>query len=232
VRSAAILLMLLSVPAAAQELPPASPGQSGRFLTLDYAAGGLFLLPTADGTTQTVIFAPGEAIQSVVVSDPAAYAVGVSGSGDSMTVAPNGASGLAILSVRTNRRSYDFELIPGQASTAPKVVRFSYAAGAVRTGAASAPGAMPEGVSYRQSGDRSVRPATISDDGERTYITWEEDQAMPAVFAIGPSGKEEMVEGYVRGGIFTIDRVYGQLVFRIDQDEARARRLTAKQKRR
>ena len=87
---------------------------------------------------------------------------------------------------------------------------------------------LAEGAAYRQAGDRSVRPASIGDDGAKTYIVWDEDQAMPAVFAIGPSGKEEMVEGYMRGGIFTIDRVYRELVFRIDGDVAKAKRITAR----
>jgi type IV secretion system protein VirB9 len=115
-------------------------------------------------------------------------------------------------------------LIPAQAADAPAVVRFSY--DAARPAAdLPAPGPQPEGISYQLSGDKSLRPATISDDGAKTYITWDEEQAMPAVFAIGPSGKEEMVEGYMRRGVFTIDRVYAQLVFRIDQETAKAKRV-------
>ncbi|OYW83702.1 MAG: conjugal transfer protein TrbG, partial [Sphingobium sp. 32-64-5] len=78
---------------------------------------------------------------------------------------------------------------------------------------------------YRMSGDTSVRPFSISDDGVRTFIAFGEDQAIPAVFAIGPSGKEEMVDGYIRGGVYTLDRVYNDLVFRIDEDAAKARRV-------
>ena len=51
---------------------------------------------------------------------------------------------------------------------------------------------------------------------------------MPATFAFGPTGEEQMVEGYMRGGVFTIDRVYEQLIFRIDKDAARARRRERK----
>ena len=45
------------------------------------------------------------------------------------------------------------------------------------------------------------------------------------MFGIGVNGEEEVVDGYMRGDVFTIDRVYGQLVFRIDKKRARARRL-------
>jgi type IV secretion system protein VirB9 len=42
------------------------------------------------------------------------------------------------------------------------------------------------------------------------------------VFGIGFNGEEEVVDGYMRDGVFTIDRVYGELVFRIDKKRARA----------
>lgn len=56
------------------------------------------------------------------------------------------------------------------------------------------------------------------------YLEWAEDQALPAVFAVNAQGEEEMVDGYMRQGIFTIDRVHNRLVFRIDKKRARAER--------
>ena len=60
--------------------------------------------------------------------------------------------------------------------------------------------------------------------GNKTYIEWGRDQAMPATFALGPTGSEQMVDGYMRGGIYTIDRVYETLIFRIDKKHAKAQR--------
>jgi type IV secretion system protein VirB9 len=90
------------------------------------------------------------------------------------------------------------------------------------SGAAS--GAGPAMTTYRLSGDRALRPIRIGDDGVHTYIEWAEDQPMPAVFAIDARGQEEMVDGYVRGSLYTIDRVNARLVFRIDKTRAEARR--------
>lgn len=81
----------------------------------------------------------------------------------------------------------------------------------------------PEG-GWRIRGDRSIRPARIHDDGVRTYLEWRPDQSLPAVFAIGPTGAEEVVDGYMRAGVFVIDRVHSRLVFRIDRDRAVASR--------
>lgn len=77
---------------------------------------------------------------------------------------------------------------------------------------------------YRLSGDRALRPVRITDDGVHMYLEWSPEQDLPAVFSVGTLG-EGMVEGYMRGGIFIIDRVYGELVFRIDKKWARARRV-------
>lgn len=78
---------------------------------------------------------------------------------------------------------------------------------------------------YRVSGERALRPEQISDDGDKTYLVWGADQALPAVFAINAFGGEEIVDGYMRDGVFTIDRVYTRLVFRIDRKVAKADRL-------
>lgn len=94
---------------------------------------------------------------------------------------------------------------------------------------ASAPAATPA-ASYRLSGDNSLRPVQIGDDGVHMYIQWSADQALPAVFAVNPQGGEEMVDGYMREGVFTVDRVYPELIFRIDKKSAKAVRTMAKRK--
>lgn len=81
-------------------------------------------------------------------------------------------------------------------------------------------------TTYRLKGERALRPVRIGDDGERTYLEWSEEQALPAVFAINAFGEEEMADGYMRDGIYIIDRVYEKLVFRIGRNTARAFRNT------
>ena len=99
---------------------------------------------------------------------------------------------------------------------------------AMQHGSPEATYANPEGKQwqYRVTGERALRPEQMSDDGEKTYLVWHPDHALPAVFAINDFGGEEIVDGYMRNGIFTIDRVYSRLVFRIDRKVAKASRLT------
>ncbi len=81
---------------------------------------------------------------------------------------------------------------------------------------------------YKLSGEKTLRPVRIADDGARTYIEWDPDQALPAVFAVNAQGGEEMVDGYMRAGIYTIDRVIPVLIFRIDKKWAKAVRFGPK----
>jgi type IV secretory pathway VirB9-like protein len=81
-------------------------------------------------------------------------------------------------------------------------------------------------AAYRLSGEKSLRPVRIGDDGTHMYLEWDEEQALPAVFALNALGEEEMVDGYMRSGVFTIDRVHRDLVFRIGKKRAQAKRVS------
>jgi len=212
-----------------QALPVlAAPGDDPRILSLAYSQGGLIHIATSPETVQTVLFAPGEKIQSVIISDPGAYQVTVAGSGDSLTLKANGPSALAIVNVRTDQRSYELELVPGGSTNVASVIRFNYALPARAFARPPAASAQMRGFVWRMSGSRALLPVAIRDDGTRVFIEWAKDQAMPAVFAVGAGGTEQMVDGYVRGGVFTIDRVHPELIFRIDKEKASAVRLPRK----
>ena len=94
--------------------------------------------------------------------------------------------------------------------------------------AASPMSAEASGPSYRLSGDKSIMPLSVTADGGKTYVRWEQSQAMPAVFTIEQGRSEEAATGYMRGGSFVIDGVPETLVFRIDGYLARAKRVRRK----
>lgn len=214
-------LVLLAAPAGAQELAAIDP----RIATLPIDQAGMLQIRTAGDVTQTLLFRPGERIASVILSDPSAYQVLVAGAGDSLALRATGPSSFGVMTVRTNLRSYEFELLAGGVSSAPAVVRLMERPASSRPRSPAPAVGTAERFTYRVSGSKALRPTAISDDGAKTYIEWAHDQAMPATFALGPTGDEQMVDGYVRDGIYTIDRVYKTLIFRIDKDRAAATRL-------
>lgn len=200
-----------------------------RVVTQPYAEGEVVPLRSAAGGFLSIVFAPGERVTNVEIGDPEAVDVSLSGNTDSLLLRTLRAPADPRISVRTDLRSYTFALSAGAPAAATYLLRFSYGPAQTELAAASSPPlAQPPApaVPYRLTGTRELRPASVSDDGVHTYLTWAPDQALPAVFAINTLGDEEIVDGYMRDDVFTIDRVYAELVFRIGRKTAKARRGT------
>lgn len=220
------LLLLGSSAATAQELP----ALDARIISIPVRETGLIHLGTAPEVTQTILFAQGERIASVVLSDPSAFYLNVAGTGDSLALRAGGPSAHGVMTVKTDARTYDFELVAGDVRLAPPVVRLTRYQEYKLPQQISQASSAASNSSYRLSGSKVLRPTTISDDGAKTYIEWAGDKTMPATFALGPTGEEQMVDGYMREGKFTIDRVYQTLIFRIDKQQAKAVRMIEKKK--
>lgn len=220
-RRFAAALLLVAAPAAAQVHP--TPGRGDpRIQTVLYDADQVVQLQGTPGFQIDVEFASDEQIENVAVGDSAAWQVTPNRRGDHLFIKPLLSGVTTNLTVVTSARTYLFELAPASGET-PFTVRFRYPA-AETAAAADVTPATVEGR-YRLSGDRALRPSRIADDGTHTYIEWPRDAALPAVYALGPQGQETLVNGGMRDGLFVIDGVAPQLVFRIDQNIARAQRV-------
>ncbi len=172
---------------------------------------------------------PGERIERIAVEDQAALEVRLSSALDSFIVIPRAAGTSTALAVGTDRRNYLLRVRSSADPSAAYLVRFDYGGG---SSVDAAVGSMPPSSelsgaqrwSYRLKGDHTVAPADISDDGIRTVISFAEEQPLPAIFSLGPGGDEQVVNGFMRDGVYVIDRVFAELVFRIDKEKATARR--------
>ncbi|WP_209348253.1 TrbG/VirB9 family P-type conjugative transfer protein [Pontixanthobacter sp. CEM42] len=214
--------VLFTTSLAAQVLPVPS-AENPRIQSIAWSAGQEVILTALPKTGLTVLLEPGEEIRRVSVENESHVDVRVSAEQDSLLIIPQVDDVAARMLVQTNRRNYLFSVQTAFSLSAAYLVKFTFA----ETGANAAyvePEPTGKLWTYRLKGDRVVRPAQISDDGIRTRILFGAEQALPAVFAIGPSGDEEVVNGYMRDGVFVIDRVYSELVFRIDKEKATARR--------
>ena len=219
-----LILPFLAGTANAQT-PPYPSGESPRIQTAYYEPNGSTLITMLPSTLVTVLFQPGETISDVSPNDNEDFRVRVASDRNSLVILPSkGAKGGNLL-VTTPGRSYSFDLRVEESDAAALLVRI------VDENLATQ-GMMPSGADYASSkvwnykmrGDREVRPEKVSDDGSKTRIVYNPGQALPAVFAIGPTGEEEVVNGFMRDGEFVIDRVYEVLIFRIDRNKAKATR--------
>lgn len=200
----------------------ALPGDQ-RIETVNWQAGKTIELRTTPGSTLVIVFAPGERVLSADLSDPAAFEVTLAPAGDSLTVKTLRTSTDPTLKVRSHLRSYSFTIQVGAPEAAMYAVGFTFDQELPAQSAPPSAASPPTGrASYRLSGAQPLKPSRIEDDGVHTYIEWDGDVPLPAVFALSSLGEEEMVDGYMRGGIFTIDRVNPVLVFRIGKKSAKA----------
>ena len=217
------LALCAAAPAAAQVRPTPGAGDP-RIQTIDYDANQVFQIQAAPGYQVTLQFGADEIIENVAVGDSAAWQVSAPRNGGNLYLKPLQPVPTN-MTVVTNVRIYAFDLVPlpGPSPDMAYTVRFNYPSAAGPQQMAEAE-LIVEGR-YRLSGEQSLRPSRISDDGLHTYIEFPRDAAIPAVYAVDERGNESLVNGMMRDDLYVIDSVAPRLVFRIDQHVARATRL-------
>lgn len=187
-------------------------------------------LEAMPGTDLTVLMPRGETVDTVELGDVATWHVSVLPSHDGFVISALRPVAASPLAVRTSRGAYRFSLNATLGGMHPYLVRLEQGGGGALPGAPkvwSPPVIVPPGA-YRLSGDKEVLPSTIRDDGRKVYIQWAASQPLPAVFALDARGREEMIDGYMREGTFTIDHLVEKLVFRLDKARGEARRIARK----
>jgi type IV secretion system protein VirB9 len=124
------------------------------------------------------------------------------------------------MTVITNLRRYTFRLslMSGRAAqrTIPYAVRFLYAAPAMALVEPPPPPAPPvdRNHAYSYRGSSKALPERMFDDGKATYFTFRDDDAFPAIFAVGPDGKEAVVNSYMRDGYVVVDGISSGFILR------------------
>lgn len=214
-----LLLLCISTPLTAQYNSP----EDNRFQTLAFQTDTVYSLNIEPGYQTAIIFAASEEVQSIALGDNNAWQVNPSGRGDMVFIRAGTGALATNMTIITDARIYVFDLTAGSGAHS-YIVRFDYPALETESKFVS-----PEETSgikglYRLSGTRALYPTGMEDDGTKTYINWPPSVMMPAVFAKDATGKEQVVDGQMRGGIFVIDRVYPKIIFRLDRKKATARR--------
>lgn len=225
-----IALTFVSVTGAAQGTPAGDP----RLQDIPYVSDQIVTLRGSPGYLLTVELSPDEEVQSIAIGDSGGWQASANRKGDFLFLKPLQAGASTNMTVITNVRTYQFDLIAAS-SPAPDVphrLRFVYPAKdaqALDPASEEQLGPHPT-AEYRIEGHRSIRPVNVREDGKKTYLEWSSDQSLPAVFALAEDGTEMLVDGMMRNDVMVIDRVVPRLVFRVDTRVASASRLPWKHK--
>ena len=231
----ALIALSLAAPIAAQIRP--HPGGGDPHLQLvDYAEGQIVQLTGAPGYQLMIELSPDEQVQSVALGDTASWTVSASKDGNRLFIKPTQVGAATNMTVVTSVRVYNFELqaLGSAPSDMPYTVEFRYPASrAPRTDGqyVDVSGAARRLSRYRISGDRQLRPSSVSDDGQHTYVSWPKDAPIPAVYTVDRGGAEVLVNGMMGvDDVYVVDGVPQYLTFRIDQNVARAQRINSRNK--
>lgn len=231
-RLAALACAMVGLAAAADAQVRPAPGEGNPHLqSVDYHPAEVVELEAAPGYELTVELSPDEQVRNVAVGDSGAWQVSVNHEGDHLFIKPSAAVATN-MTVITTARVYNFELypVPSPMPDTPYHVRFRYpdqpeapAAGEIQYIDVSP---LKRARSrYKVSGDRALRPDSVTNDGAHTYISWSPDKAIPAIYEITQTGQEALPNGAMRDDVYVVDGVPAKLVFRIDRREAEAVRL-------
>lgn len=207
----------------------ATDGADPRIQTVVYDAARTIRLRIAPGFVGTVILPADDVIETLGVGDGSAWQVKAGRRGDQFFVKPGPGAGISNLSVSTSRRRYNFILTPAPESDTEAMIQLTIL---LRAPDAPAPPvrATPDAAGqapaarYRLSGPSRLRPLSITDDGRTTAIEWPATMPFPAILAID-RGREILINARIEGARAVVDRVWGEYVFRLDGDHARAVRV-------
>ena len=209
------------------EVRPQPGAGDPRIQTVTFAPDQVIELDVDVGYQLTLELGPDEHIENVAVGDSSAWQVVADKRGNHLFVKALAAGAATNMVVLTDGRRYAFDLRSGGGGTSAYLVRFVYpdVAPAPEMALDGTSDADPVRVRYMMSGTRLLRPSAIAEDGVHTFLTFPANQPLPAIFGVDRLGRETLVNGAMRDGQYVIDGIEHVLIFRLDNQEARARRV-------
>lgn len=215
-----LAVLAAATPAFAQ-VQPVPDRNDPRIGWLRYGPAETARLNVPVGNDATIILPPGETVTAINPPAPVDWQLDVRSNGQMVVTRPVRPGPDVAITFSTPVRSYRFVLSTTPSNPASLVVNVL---GPVRSAPATSPAANVPTTEWELKGNKELKPSAIYDDGMKTYIEWPPAAAIPAVLAVDGLGREEMVNGYMRGSVFVLDRVFDRLLFRIDSARAEARR--------
>lgn len=221
----ALAALLLAAPVAAAE-----PGASPNIRYVDYHRDAVVRVIGHTGYQIIMEFEPGEKIETVGIGDSTGWQVTPNGAGTVMFLKPVGLPRTTNMSIVTNARRYNLELIARSGLKVAQseiiyALRFRYPP---KPAELAAPAAAPPPListppeqwnrAYSFDGAKANVPEQLFDDGKATYFRFANAAATPAIFSITPDAGESIVNYAVRGPYVVVEQIAPQFVLRQGKD--------------
>ncbi|MDQ3144739.1 MAG: TrbG/VirB9 family P-type conjugative transfer protein [Pseudomonadota bacterium] len=216
-----IAALLLFFTLTAERLP--EPGLVDPHIqTILYEPDEVVRLRGALGWQIMLEFAPDERIENVSIGDALAWQVTPNKRARNLFLKPLIKNAATNMTVVTDRRRYSFSLeTADRMRDTPWVVRFEYPQEVFLVAEAPPPPPSPPlNFSYAVTGDPSVAPSRVWDDGIMTYFEFSPEKAIPAIFAGGPGKDESLVNSMTRGRVMIVQQTSGRFTLRTGEQVA------------
>ena len=226
------IMVLSSVAAGAAEIPVPVATDS-RIKTFVYSENDVFNLVAHHGYQSNIEFPANEAIETISVGNKVGWQIVTAGR--RLFIRPTLASARTNMTIITNKRAYQFDITAVPAVYSPEeelayVVRFYYPdekknriqqapysddAAIQRNAEVSLPVASSDGNNYKYSysGEESLAPQKVFDDGSRTYFKFSSTN-QPNIASVGSDKEETRVQASKQGEYWVVDTVSPQFVVR------------------
>ncbi|VVT06667.1 TrbG/VirB9 family P-type conjugative transfer protein [Erythrobacter sp. EC-HK427] len=234
---AVLALTTLATPAAAQD---------PRLVERLYDPYSVVRVEGRVNVQSTIRFGEGETIENVAIGDSAAWQVTPNRRANLLFVKPLLPRAATNMTVITNRFTYLFDLVavpdtrtpvyiltfiypaellpPEEEEDGPDTLVGAGAPNALETAAANDEYAVLDpamlNFSWVRTGDTSLMPSEVYDNGVATFLTWPGDRAMPAILLTDHEGNEGPVNYAVRGDTIVLDLVPAEIILRSGDNEA------------
>lgn len=217
-------LSLVATAAGAAQSPTPSPVDP-RIRTVVYNPRQVVSITGHPGYQMVIEFGPGERIENISMGDAQAWQATPNRKADLLFLKPIDQVPSTNMTVVTNMRRYNFELLTSPATTRRAQtfdIRFVYPneeMNVTRNLAAETPvsdALPPEGwnFAYSYTGSKTNVPARVFDDGRFTYFQWPVGVDTPAIFAVSPDAKESLVNHITKGRYLIVEQLSPQFVLR------------------
>jgi type IV secretion system protein VirB9 len=207
---AAVIALCMGIAALGQV--PAAQAQTSdpHIKMIAYDPGTVVHLVGSIGWQIMIEMADDERIENVSIGDSAAWQITPNKRARMLFVRPLSRKASTNMTVITTKRSYVFDLSVGpRRPGTPWIVRFSHPQPEVEVALLDLPPPPPPvelDFNYTRTGDASLLPSRVWDDGRQTYFEFAKETAMPAIFAGAPGKDEALVNISVRGRVAVVQQ--------------------------
>ena len=199
---------------ATAEVAPASMGADARVRSVLYNPVDVIRLDTHLRVNTAIELGAGERIDSVLLGDSEAFEVEVLSNRTTVSVKPLIAGAETNMTIYTGRRTISLSISEGRSRNPTYRLVLRYPETGTSGTARSTVAAGSRDIGYAWSGDETLKPVHIWNDGQATYFAFAPG-LRPSIFGVDATGREVTLNSGTRGSIVRVSGLRSAYSIRI-----------------